>query len=174
MPAETWTLPEPPEADGPTVGDERAMTVAYLGHQRRTLLAIAAGLTGEELARPALPPSTLTLLGLIRHLAKVERIWLRERFGGEQLEPLYDPALGKDADFEDLDPARAEQDVARLRAEWARSDEVAASIDLDATIDHRGETLSLRFVYLHLIHEYARHNGHADLLRQAIDGVTGR
>ena len=126
-----------------------------------------------ELARRAVPPSSLSLLGLLRHVAKVERRWFRERFAGENLDPLYDPALGADADFDDLDPARASTDYARLLDEFRRADAAVAGASLDDTFPLDGEECSLRFVYLHMIGEYARHNGHADLLRERIDGVTG-
>jgi len=81
------------------------MLPGYLAYQRSVLLRRCAGLTGEELARRAVPPSSLSLLGLLRHLAKVERRWFRERFAGEKLDAPYDPALGADADFDDIDPA---------------------------------------------------------------------
>lgn len=170
----TWTAPTPPEPDGPMTGAERPMLAAYLGYQRTSLLNICAGLTGEQLVLAASPPSTLTLLGLIRHLTKVERTWFRLRFGEQELEPLYDPALGVDADFEDLRASDAEGAYERYLAECVEADAAVADLDLDATITSHHGTMSLRFVYLHMIHEYARHNGHADLVRQAIDGVTGR
>jgi hypothetical protein len=110
---------------------------------------------------------------LLRHLAKVERRWFRERFAGEKLDAPYDPALGADADFDDLDPARASNDYARLLDEFRRADAAVAVASLDDTFPLDGEECSLRFVYLHMIGEYARHNGHADLLRERIDGVTG-
>jgi uncharacterized damage-inducible protein DinB len=173
----TWTAPSPiPPADGPLVGDDRPILEAFLAWQRSTLLAVCAGLTAEQLAERAVRPSNLSLLGLVRHMAKVERIWFRERVGGEALEPMYDPArgtAGKDADFEDIDPAEAQAAFARLREECARADAVAASRSFDDTFTVRGEVYSLRLVYVHMIAEYARHNGHADLLRERIDGVTG-
>jgi uncharacterized damage-inducible protein DinB len=171
----TWTAPQPtPPAAEPLVGDDRTILAAFLAWQRYTILNICAGLTGEQLAGSALPSTNLTLLGLVRHMAKVERTWLRERVAGQELEPMYDAALGKDADFEDLDPARAEQDFARLAEEMRLGDDAVASRSLEDTFDLRGEPCSLRLVYFHLVTEYARHNGHADLIRQAIDGTTGR
>ena len=104
----TWTAPKPPElADGPLVGDDRPILEAYLAWQRHTLLTLCAGLTGEQLATRALPPSNLSLLGLVRHLAKVERIWLRQRAAGEAIDPMYstfDGVVTKDADFNELAP----------------------------------------------------------------------
>ena len=172
--AMTYTVPAPEAVDGPLSGPDRPMIVAYLGWQRFTLLNICAGLTGEQLAQRPVPASNLSLLGLIRHLAKVERTWFRIRAAEQPVEPLYDPALGPDADFEDLDPADARAAVEALRAEWAAADAAVADLDFDHPVEVRGETFSVRMIYLHLIHEYARHNGHADLLRETIDGVTGR
>jgi uncharacterized damage-inducible protein DinB len=170
----TWTAPTPaPTADGPLVGDDRPILEAFLAWQRATLLTICAGLTGEQLAERAVRPSTLSLLGLVRHMAKVERVWFRERVAGEVLEPMYDPARGKDADFTDVDPAEAEDAFARLREECRLADAAAQARSFDETFGLRGEVYSLRLVYVHMIAEYARHNGHADLLRERIDGVTG-
>ena len=171
----TWTVPSPSPVDGPMTGDDRPILEGYLNYQRATLLNICAGLTGEQLAGRPLPSSNLSLLGLIRHLAKVERIWFRQRAAGQAVAPLYDPALGKDADFSEADAADAEAGLARLREEWRQADAVAAGLDFADTLDAGGgDTFSVRMMYVHLIGEYARHNGHADLLREAIDGVTGR
>ena len=170
----TYTVPAPEPVDGPLFGPDRPMIVAYLGWHRITLLNICAGLTGDQLAQRPVPASNLSLLGLIRHLAKVERTWLRIRAAAQPIEPLYDPAAGKDADFDDVDPSDAEAAVERLRAEWIAADSAVAALDFDHTVDVRGSTFSLRMIYLHLIAEYARHNGHADLLRETIDGTTGR
>jgi uncharacterized damage-inducible protein DinB len=158
---------------GPTTGADRPILESYLGFQRNTLLNICAGLNAEELAARPVLPSTLSLLGLVRHLAKVERVWLRQRAAHEQIEALYG-GPGHPADFADVDAASAEQELAQLQQEWARCDAAVATLPFDHPVDARGETWSLRMVYVHLIGEYARHNGHADLLRQAIDGVTGR
>jgi hypothetical protein len=170
----TWVAPKPPAApDGPLVGD-RPILQGYLAWQRSTLLNICAGLTGEQLAERAAPPSNLSLLGLVRHLAKVERIWFRQRALGKPMTPMYDPAKGQDADFNDLDPALAPQDFARHAEECRLADAEVAGMALDDTFILDGEPCALRFVYVHMIHEYARHNGHADLLRERIDGTTGR
>ncbi|TNC27470.1 DinB family protein [Amycolatopsis alkalitolerans] len=146
------------------------MLAGYLAWHRSVLLTKCAGLTGEELARRTVPPSTLSLLGLIRHLAKVERIWLRERFAGEPVERLHP---GTDTDFDEVDAAKAAEDYERLLAEMRTADKIFAGAALDDTFTHEGETFSVRFLYLHLIQEYARHNGHADLLRERTDGATG-
>jgi uncharacterized damage-inducible protein DinB len=171
----TWTVPTPSPADGPMTGDDRPILEGYLNYQRSTLLNICAGLTGEQLASRPIRSSNLSLLGLIRHLAKVERTWFRQRAAGQPVPPMYDPARGKDADFNDAAAAEAEADIARLREEWRQADAAAAGLDFDDTLDTgHGDTFSVRMMYVHLIGEYTRHNGHADLLREALDGVTGR
>ena len=170
----TWTAPTPEPADGPLTGPDRPMLEGFLGWQRTTLLNVCAGLTGDQLAERPLPSSNLSLLGLLRHAAKVERTWLRQRAAGEDVEPFYDPDLGPQHDFDHLDPAEAEDAVRLLREEWLDADVAVAAMSFDDTFDVHGEAWSLRMVYVHLIAEYARHNGHADLLREALDGVTGR
>jgi uncharacterized damage-inducible protein DinB len=169
-----WTVPAPEPVDGPLTGDDRPILEGFLAWQRATSLNICAGLTGEQLASRPLASSNLSLLGLLRHLAKVERIWFRQWAAGQDIEPMYDAGLGKDADFNDLDAAKAEADVSRLQAEWRSADEAAAGLAFDHTFDVRGQAFSLRMTYVHVIAEYSRHNGHADLLREAIDGTTGR
>jgi uncharacterized damage-inducible protein DinB len=173
-----WTCPAPvpvggPLTDGPTTGEDRLLLEGYLARQRATLLRVCAGLTAEQLAARPVPPSTVSLLGLVRHLAKVERVWLRQRMAGQDVPPLHG-GPGDDADFDRVDPSRAEQDVRALREEWRLADEAVAAVPFTHEIDFRGEAMSLRMVYVHLIGEYSRHNGHADLLREVLDGVTGR
>jgi uncharacterized damage-inducible protein DinB len=150
------------------------MLEGYLAWERMTLLNICAGLTAEQLASRPLPSSNLSLLGMIRHLAKVERTWFRIRAGGEPIAPLYDPELGTDYDFNELDPSEAEAAVDRFQDECRLADAAVADVSFDKTVEVRGDTMSLRLIYVHMIDEYARHNGHADLLREAIDGVTAR
>jgi uncharacterized damage-inducible protein DinB len=170
-----WTAPTPSPVDGPTTGDDRPILEGYLNWQRATLLNTCAGLTAEQLAMRPIPSSNLSLLGLVRHLAKVERIWFRQRATGQPVPPMYDPARGKDADFDEVSPAEAEAAMERLQAEWQYADKAVKDMDFDHTFDAgHGDTFSLRMMYVHLIGEYARHNGHADLIRESIDGVTGR
>jgi hypothetical protein len=170
----TWVVPAPAEVDGPVIGEDRPMLEGYLAWQRATFLNICAGLTADQLALRPLPSSTLSLLGLVRHLAKVERVWFRLRAAGEEIEPMFSPDLAKDTDFDDGIAADAELEVGRLMAEWMVCDAAAADLPFEALVPTRDDEWSLRMVYVHLIGEYARHNGHADLLRQAIDGVTAR
>jgi uncharacterized damage-inducible protein DinB len=151
------------------------MLEAYLGFQRRTLLNVCAGLSASQLALRPLPPSRLSLLGLVRHLTKVERIWFRIRAAAEDVPPAFDAALGADADFELIDAADAAAAIEQLQEEWRRCDAATAGLSLEDTLrDRDGVEMSLRMTYLHVINEYARHNGHADLIREQIDGVTGR
>ncbi|MFE4455336.1 DinB family protein [Streptomyces sp. NPDC056796] len=169
----TWTAPEATRSFGPLTAGERETLTGYLAFYRGTLLRKCAGLTGEQLAERTTGPSNLTLLGLIRHMAKVERIWFREGLQGLSLPPMYGAEKGKDADFEDLSPDRAPEDHARLVEEIRLADEAAAGMSLDTTFTWRGSVCSLRMVHVHMIAEYARHVGHADLLRERLDGVTG-
>jgi uncharacterized damage-inducible protein DinB len=166
----TWKAPDVERPDGPSAGPERPMLQAVLDWHRATLLWKCSGLTGEQLTESSVPTSGLSLLGLIRHLTKVERTWFRMRFAGE---PVESPFPDTEAEFAGLDPARAAADYARLTEEFKLADAAVANDALDDTFTFRGEEMSLRLIYLHMIEEYARHNGHADLVREAIDGATG-
>ncbi|MCW2788501.1 MAG: Mini-circle protein [Aeromicrobium sp.] len=171
----TWTSPAPDgDADGPMTGPERPILEGMLAWHRSTLLNICAGLTAEQLASRPIPSTGLTLLGLVRHMAKVERIWFRLRVAGEDIEHLHRFEARDDTDFRAIDPADAEAAVAQLADEQAAAASAVAALDLDTEIDVHGGAMSLRMVHVHMIQEYARHNGHADLIREAIDGVTGR
>ncbi len=151
------------------------MLDGWLDYHRQTLLSKCAGLTEEQLKLRAVEPSSLSLLGLVRHMAEVERSWFRRRFAGEQIGFLYFSEENPDADFDDLDTADAEADLATFGSEVERARTVAAPHALDENFVHprRQAEMSLRWVYVHMIEEYARHNGHADLIRERIDGVTG-
>jgi uncharacterized damage-inducible protein DinB len=170
----TWTSPTPTEPDEPLTGPERPILEGMLAWQRWTLLNICAGLTAEQLAERPLPSTSLSLLGLLRHMAKVERVWFRKRVAQEDIEHLYNFEARDDTDFKVIDPADAEHAVAQLQEESRLADQAVRDVDLDFLVDARGEDMSLRMVYVHMIQEYARHNGHADLLREAMDGTTGR
>ena len=172
MVAVTWKAPDVERPRGPLTGPERPMLQAFLDWHRLTLLHKCAGLTGEQMAEHAVPPSSLSLLGLVRHMTRVERAWFRQRFAGEQVGNPFGDAT--DADFDRLDPGRAAADYARLTEEIKLADAAVANASLEDTFVHRGEPVSLRMIYLHMIEEYARHNGHADLLRERTDGTTGQ
>ncbi|MFE2322972.1 DinB family protein [Streptomyces sp. NPDC059385] len=154
------------------VADDRASLTSFLDHQRATLAMKCAGLTGEQLKRKAVPTSGLTLLGLVRHAAAVERSWFRLVVNAEDVRPPWPGEVdGTFAEFH-VEDADVDEAFETWREECARA--VTASVDsLDDTVDFRGETISLRYVLTHMIEEYARHNGHADLLREAIDGAVG-
>jgi uncharacterized damage-inducible protein DinB len=170
----TWTAPDVSLPEFPLTGDDRPMLEGFLAWHRALLRHKCTGLSGEQLARCSVPPSNLSLLGLVRHMAKVERRWFRERIAGQELGPMYDPALGPDADFEDLDPARAQADYERLIEECRLADQALAAASYDDTITARQGVMSVRAVAIHMIEEYAQHNGHADLIRERIDGVTDK
>ena len=171
----SWTAPGVDRADPPDIADERPALQGWLDYHRATLRWKCAGLSGEQLVVRPLASSTLSLLGLVRHMAEVERAWFRRRLGGEgDLGLLYCSDEFPDGDFDLTDPAAAEADFAAFAAECAAADDAARERSLDDTfLSRSGRTLDLRWVYLHMIEEYARHNGHADLLRELIDGVTG-
>ena len=174
----TWTAPTVERPDSPNVAPERQAAEGLLDYHRATLLWKCSGLTGEQLATRAVPPSKMSLLGLVRHMATVERSWFRRRVAGEQIEQLHWSEASPDGDFDDLDPAVAENDFAVYAAEVAAARAVLAAHHYDDTFDFTpsngvAETIDIRALVLHMIEEYARHNGHADLLREVVDGSTG-
>jgi hypothetical protein len=168
-----WRAPEVARVDDLASAPEREALEIWLAWHRSTLLFKCQGLTGGQLCERSVPPSSMSLLGLVRHMAFVERTWFRIRFGRQDLEPMFGKEQGPDADFNGTDAERAAGDFAAYRAECGLADEAARGHSLDETFELRGETLDLRWIYIHMIEEYARHNGHADLLRERIDGVTG-
>jgi uncharacterized damage-inducible protein DinB len=165
--------------DPPGTGGELEQLTAFLDYQRETVLLKADGLDAAQLAQP-LPPSSLTLAGLLNHLALVEDSWFRDRFAGLPEQEIWAAVDWEaDPDFEfrtavDLDPDELRR---RYRDAIARSTEVVAAADgldqLGAQPWRDGTRWNLRWVLLHMIEETARHAGHADLLREAVDGQTG-
>ena len=159
-----------------TTGDERAMLHDFLRVQRATLELRCSDLT-TDLARRSVEPSTLSLLGLVRHLADEERRWFRRALAGEAAPPRFTTPADPDGDFDGAVPHPSVIAAAwhAWRAETAFSDRfLARAPHLGITGHDAGRgTVSLRWVLLHLIEEYARHNGHADLLRERIDGAIG-
>jgi uncharacterized damage-inducible protein DinB len=175
----TWTAPSVDRPTSPNVAPERQAAEDLLDYHRATLLWKCAGLTGEQLATRAVPPSRMSLLGLVRHMADVERVWFRHRVAAEEgVTPLYWSDDSPDGDFDDVDRAAAEADFATYQGEVEAARKVQAAHDFDDTFvikrrDGSEETIDIRALVLHMIEEYARHNGHADLLREVVDGSTG-
>jgi hypothetical protein len=164
-------------SEPPTIAAERELLQGFLDYHRDTLLWKTAGLTGEQLVQPNVDPSKMSLLGLVRHLTEVERYWFQICLDERPIRPIHWTDEHPDGDFDLVDPDAAEQDVAQYREIIKVSDEICAKFDLDH-VYHRpspreSERYSVRWLYLHLVEEYARHNGHADLLRERIDGQTG-
>lgn len=150
---------------------DREQLLGWLAFHRATLTAKCYGLSDEQLRRRSVPPSTLSLLGLVRHMTEVERGWF-PGFTGERLEPLYCTEDSPDGDFDDLDGIDVAEAFDAWHTECARSDQIIAGAALDDT-EPGDKPYTLRWIVIHIIEEYARHNGHADLLRQSIDGATG-
>jgi hypothetical protein len=159
----------------PSVGGERETLSAVLDWHRATFELKCADLSPERLSEQAVPPSALSLHGLVRHLAGVERWWFRIQFAGEDVPLLYYSDDDPDQDFESLD-GDVDEAFAVWRAECEQSRHItaaAASLDATGIRKRTGEPISLRRILVDMIAEYARHNGHADLLRERIDGATG-
>jgi uncharacterized damage-inducible protein DinB len=159
----------------PLVGGEREMLRSFLDYHRATLVMKCDGLGDEELRRRSMPPSTLSLLGLVRHMAEVERTWFRRVIAGEDLPLVWSSEGDYQVAYDATDSTRADA-FAAWRAEVEHSRRIereADTLDVTAYNARWDAHVSLRLVMLHLIHEYARHNGHADLIREGIDGTVG-
>ncbi|HEU4512923.1 MAG TPA: DinB family protein [Nocardioidaceae bacterium] len=166
----------PERTDPPLAAGEQATLEAFLDYHRATLLMKCEGLTDGQLRSRAVPPSSMSLLGLVRHLTDVERGWFRRVWLDEQAPPLYWTTEYHDHDFDDVDTADVQDAFRRYLEEVEVSRRITAEhTDLGATSARarEGGPVSLRWIYAHMVEEYARHNGHADLLRERLDGVTG-
>jgi uncharacterized damage-inducible protein DinB len=167
-----------PRLARPTQADEKATATAFLRWHRETLELKCAGLGPADLARRAVGRSRLSLLGLVRHLAEAESYWFRRVMAGEDPSPLFSSPADPDGAFEVAiaDPDTVAEAWRAWRAEVAFAERfVAGAPDLDVTGQEPGAgPVSLRWVLMHMVEEYARHNGHADLLREQIDGVVGQ
>jgi len=169
-----WAAPEAdPRAQEGEAGERETLT-RYLHNYRLTLEMKCQGLTAEQMAMRSVPPSNLSLLGLVRHLAGVEQIWFRISMAGEKVPRHYRSKENPNGDFDDAvaDPALVAEAWATWRAEVAFAEQyVANAPDLDV-VGAEGDVL--REVLVHMIEEYARHMGHADFLRERIDGRVGQ
>lgn len=177
-PNDTWSEPgtDPRQGLAPGRG-EREVLAQYLDHYRMTLELKCEGLDAAQLATRSVPPSSLSLLGLVRHLARVEHGWWRRTIEGRHdLEHLYRTDADPDLDFNGATPD--DETVADAWRSWRteieHAREVYAGLDLDALVDVHGDEVEARDIVVHLVEEYARHAGHADLLRECIDGRTGQ
>jgi hypothetical protein len=173
-----------PRENGPRLGDERATLAESLRCQRLTLEMKCAGLDAEAMARRSVPPSTMSLLGLVRHLAESERATFRVLMAGQDVPRLFCTATDRDGDFDGAvpDPEVVAQawDAWRAEVDFATRF-VADAPSLDITADDPlnqhgsgGRQMSLRRILVGTIEEYARHMGHVDLLRERIDGRLGQ
>jgi uncharacterized damage-inducible protein DinB len=167
-----------PRTEPPFEADERTMLTSFLRWYRETLDLKCSGLDPAALALRSVEPSTMSLLGLVRHMAEVERNWFRRVLAGQDAPPIYYSDTEPDGDW---DGAVADSEVVsdawgRWREEIELADRfVADAPDLDVTGTMRdGTAVSLRWVLVHMVEEYARHIGHADLLRERIDGEVGQ
>ena len=177
--ANLFTEPgQDPREGGTSLGDERATLVEFLRSQRLTLQLKCEDLDAEQLARRAVEPSTMSLLGLVRHMAEVERAWFRRRFAGQDVPKLYQSDTDPDGDFDGAvaDQAVVDEAWAAWRAEVAFAEQFVRDADLGLVAPRSSghHPISLRELLVHMIEEYARHNGHADLLRERIDGRVGQ
>ncbi|GAB2934318.1 DinB family protein [Streptomyces heilongjiangensis] len=163
----------------PPHADERTMLEAWLDFHRATLTLKCAGLTDEQSRLPAASPSTMTLLGLVQHTAEVERTWFQRVFAGQDVPPVFG------ADNVDGFALQSDRGLAEATDIWQAEIARGRVLIADASLDDSGRlpdqeaghvggpSVSLRWILVHMIEEYARHNGHADLLREQIDGATG-
>src|SRR5450756_734880 len=159
----------------PSFGSERDMLRAFLDYHRATLSMKCGGLSDVELRRQSMPPSTLSLLGLVRHMAEVERAWFRRVFEDNSAPMVWSEEIDFQAAYDASGSTWAEafaaweEEVENSR----RIEREAESLDLPGHQPRWGEDVSLRMVMLHVRLEYGRHNGHADFLREGIDGTVG-
>jgi Protein of unknown function (DUF664) len=157
-------------------GERRALE-EWVDFHRGTLLTKCQGLTAAQLKTPSAPPSVMTLLGLVRHMTLVERWWFQMHAAQLDVPFIYTTNEWENGDFEDLEGADAQENLLAFVSECERSRVAVADVALDDVVRGRGEqtefSTNVRWIFVHMIEEYARHNGHADLLRERIDGATG-
>jgi hypothetical protein len=170
---ETFAAPDRPHI--PDTGDERTQLEAWLNFYRATVLYKCDGLKAAQLKERPVATSTLSLLGIVRHMTFVEQVWFEARFIGADVQEYYKAADDRDADFNDLDSAAVEEVFDLYLVATAKSRELVAGHSLDELMkrERNGRHYDLRWIYIHMIEEYARHCGHADLIRELIDGQAG-
>ncbi|RVU18968.1 DinB family protein [Streptomyces antnestii] len=159
----------------PLLGSERDTLRAFLDYHRATLAMKCEGLSDEELRQRSMPPSTLSLLGLVRHMAEVERTWFRRVFEDNDAPMVWSDEIDFQAAYDASRSTRAEA-FAAWEAEVENSRRIEREADTLEKTGHQprwGEDVSLRMVMVHVLLEYGRHNGHADFLREGVDGVVG-
>jgi hypothetical protein len=173
---ESVVIQAPERTEPAMVLNEREMLDGWLDYHRATLLRKCADLTDDQLCEASCPPSNLTLLGLVRHLTDVERGWFLRGVAGrprDQVKPLYYSDADPEGDVESLGSAPVEDVFETYRATLSEIRAAVRDVDLDHTFANGAQQCSTRWVYLHMIEEYARHNGHADLIRERVDGAVG-
>jgi uncharacterized damage-inducible protein DinB len=156
----------------PFLLDERAMLEGWLEFHRVTLLLKCEGTTDEQRKAQPVPTSLMSLHGLVRHMAEVERQWFRRVVAQQDAPLVLDYSTDEDADF-DVTDADWDADFAWWQGECEAARDAVADLSLEHAGEQRGETVSLRWAYHHMIEEYARHNGHADLIRELVEGSVG-
>ncbi|MFF7231722.1 DUF664 domain-containing protein [Streptomyces sioyaensis] len=160
----------------PLDADERTSLESWLDFYRSTLAQKCAGLEEHRLREASVAPSPITLLGLVQHMAEVERNWFRRILAQEDTPPIFENGAGPgthDGGFDLAEGATYETALAVWQAEIARARAHCAAHSLDDTSPFMGGQVTLRWIYTHMIAEYARHCGHADFLRERLDGLTG-
>jgi uncharacterized damage-inducible protein DinB len=172
------TLPEHPDerSDGPMTGTPHEVLTHWLDLYRATIMIKIGGLNANQLCERAAAPSSMSLIGVVRHLREVEAYWIREVLEGDEVEDYYCTEESRDGDFDDVSPETAFEDAAAYEREVAEMRAILGSwTDLTAVArgQRRGKDVNLGWILTHLVEEYARHLGHMDLLRERVDGRTG-
>jgi uncharacterized damage-inducible protein DinB len=157
-------------------GGEREQLQSWLAFYRATLLKKCSGLSFADLCRRPVESSDLSLLGMLRHMTFVEQVWFDRRFAGNDVVEYYKRPDNREAEWTELDSATLDDVVASFNRACETSDELARGHELEEIVKQPGadrDPVDLRWIYLHMIEEYARHCGHADIIRELVDGTTG-
>ncbi|MGB8195840.1 MAG: DinB family protein [Acidimicrobiales bacterium] len=157
-------------------GPEREQLESWVAFYRATLMKKCSGLSLEDLTKRPIESSMMSLLGMLRHMTFVEQVWFDARFAGNEVVEYYKSPEDRDTDWTQLDSATLDEVVAHFQRACETSDELARGHGLEEFVKKPGngrEPVDLRWIFLHMIEEYARHCGHADILRELVDGTTG-